>query len=201
MQTEITIAKKSTRGGRSLGERLADRDPDAPGEMIEAYYPELYAFTGAMLRDCVLAEDVVHDALVSALEALGRYRKERIENLALRAWLYRITLNKTRDHFRRSSRRKELPLYEETCPTAEPEPDRARIMDALNALARLSEKQRIAVTLRYLQDLPYAEIALATGWPENTAKTLVRRGMDSLRKSLAAAESSAGTAPKKETAT
>lgn len=188
-----TISNPGT--GRTLTERLAERDPDAPGEMIEAYYPELYAFTGAMLRDCVLAEDVVHDALVSALEALGRYRRERIENLALRAWLYRITLNKTRDHFRRSSRRKELQLNEETCPTAEPEPDRAGIMDALDALARLSEKQRIAVALRYLQDLPYAEIAAATGWPENTVKTLVRRGMTSLRKSLAGHENISVKAP------
>ena len=53
-------------------------------------------------------------------------------------------------------------------------------MDALDALGRLSERQRVAVALRYLEDLPYAEIAEATGWPENTCKTLVRRGIGRL---------------------
>jgi DNA-directed RNA polymerase specialized sigma24 family protein len=45
---------------------------------------------------------------------------------------------------------------------------------------RLSERQRVAVTLRYIEDLPYARISQATGWPENTCKTLVRRGIERL---------------------
>jgi DNA-directed RNA polymerase specialized sigma24 family protein len=44
----------------------------------------------------------------------------------------------------------------------------------------LSERQRVAVTLRYLEDLPYAGISEVTGWPENTCKTLVRRGIGRL---------------------
>jgi RNA polymerase sigma-70 factor, ECF subfamily len=44
----------------------------------------------------------------------------------------------------------------------------------------LSERQRVAVALRYLEDLPYARIAEVTGWPENTCKTLVRRGIGRL---------------------
>ncbi|MBA3474009.1 MAG: RNA polymerase sigma factor, partial [Rubrobacter sp.] len=55
--------------------------------------------------------------------------------------------------------------------------DREAWMDALGALGRLSERQRVAVALRYVEDLPYAEIAETTGWPENTCKTLVRRGI------------------------
>jgi DNA-directed RNA polymerase specialized sigma24 family protein len=38
----------------------------------------------------------------------------------------------------------------------------------------------VAVVLRYVEDLPYAEVAERTGWPENTCKTLVRRGIDRL---------------------
>jgi RNA polymerase sigma-70 factor, ECF subfamily len=58
-----------------------------------------------------------------------------------------------------------------------PSADREAWMDALGALGRLSERQRVAVVLRYVEDLPYAEIAETTGWPENTCKTLVRRGI------------------------
>ena len=55
-------------------------------------------------------------------------------------------------------------------------------MDVLAALGRLPERQKVAVTLRYLQDLSYGEISGVTGWPEGTAKTLVRRGLMRLRK-------------------
>jgi RNA polymerase sigma-70 factor (ECF subfamily) len=54
-------------------------------------------------------------------------------------------------------------------------------MDVLAGLGKLPERQRVAVTLRYLQDMPYAEISGVTGWPEGTAKTLVRRGLMRLR--------------------
>ena len=54
-------------------------------------------------------------------------------------------------------------------------------LDTLEALGQLSERQRVAVVLRYIEDLPYAGIAEATGWPENTCKTLVRRGIGRLR--------------------
>ena len=53
-------------------------------------------------------------------------------------------------------------------------------MDVLGALGRLPERQRVAVTLRYVEDLPYADISEATGWPENTCRTLVRRGIGRL---------------------
>ena len=67
-------------------------------------------------------------------------------------------------------------------------------MDVLAALGRLPERQRVAVTLRYLQDLPYAEISGATGWPEGTAKTLVRRGLARLRKMIIVDDSKDGGA-------
>jgi RNA polymerase sigma factor (sigma-70 family) len=65
-------------------------------------------------------------------------------------------------------------------------------MDVLAALGRLPERQRVAVTLRYLQDLPYAEISGITGWPEGTVKTLVRRGLARLRSMMVMDESKDG---------
>lgn len=56
----------------------------------------------------------------------------------------------------------------------------------------MPERQRVALTLRYLQDLPHAEICAATGWPEGTAKTLVRRGLTRFRNLLAVEEPEGG---------
>jgi RNA polymerase sigma-70 factor, ECF subfamily len=105
----------------------------------------------------------------------------------LRAWLYRITLNVVRNVWRDG--RREVPVAETpeetevwfgTAPGSTPGADRESWLDALDAMDRLSECQRVAVALRYLEDLPYAAISEATGWPENTCKTLVRRGIQRL---------------------
>lgn len=169
-----------------LARRLADGDPAAPRELAERHHAELYRYTRTLMRDGPAAEDAVQEAFVRAFAALGKYPAERIETLSLRPWLYRITLNVVRNAWRDG--RREVPVAET------PEPgerhgaasglasgaDRESWMDTLEALGRLPERQRVAVSLRHLEDLPYAEIAKATGWPENTCKTLVRRGVGRL---------------------
>jgi RNA polymerase sigma-70 factor (ECF subfamily) len=98
--------------------------------------------------------------------------------------MYRIVLNVVRNAWRQG--RREVSVAEAPEGTDEshaspagsaPGADRDVWMDALDAMGLLSERQRIAVALRYLEDLPYAGISEATGWPENTCKTLVRRGI------------------------
>lgn len=171
-----------------LARRLADGDPKAPRELVERHHAELYRYARALLRDASTAEDAVQEAFERAFTALGKYPEERIKTLSLRPWLYRITLNVVRNAWRK--RRREVSVAE----TPEGPDERLGALsaslacgaeteawlDTLEALGRLSERQRVAVTLRYFEDLPYAGISQVTGWPENTCKTLVRRGIGRL---------------------
>jgi RNA polymerase sigma-70 factor (ECF subfamily) len=183
METELDGAN-GMRGGDPLAHRLAEGDPSAPKEMVERHHAELYRYARALLRDTPAAEDAVQEAFERAFVALGKYPEGRILALSLRPWLYRIVLNVVRNAWRDG--RREVPVAEapeETgerfgaAPGSTPGADTDAWLDALNAMGRLSERQRVAVALRYLEDLPYAGIAEATGWPENTCKTLVRRGI------------------------
>lgn len=166
-----------------LARRLADGDPGAPRELVERHHAELYRYARALLRDAPAAEDAVQEAFERAFTALGKYPRERVETLSLRPWLYRITLNVIRNAWRHS--RRELSVAETPGPDERvgamsglaSGAEREAWLDTLEALGRLSERQRVAVTLRYLEDLPYAGISEVTGWPENTCKTLVRRGI------------------------
>jgi RNA polymerase sigma-70 factor, ECF subfamily len=170
--------------------RLADGDPLAPRDLVERHYAELYRYAFSVLRDERAAEDAVQDAFERALGALGRYPEGRLRDMRLRPWLYRITLNVARNHLRRP---REVPVEEVVDPVgAGSNENRDGIMDVLAALGRLPERQRVAVTLRYLQDLPYAEISGVTGWPEGTAKTLVRRGLARLRRLMNIDDSKGG---------
>ena len=169
-----------------LAGRLADGDPYAPRELVERHHAEIYRYALAMLRDPAAAEDAAQISFERAFGALGRYPEGRIRRLALRAWLYRITLNVVRNLVRDERREvavAEMPeeLSARSRTASGPEEHSEAWLDAAAALGKLPERQRVAVVLRYLADLPYAEITQATGWPENTAKTLVRRGVGRLR--------------------
>jgi RNA polymerase sigma-70 factor, ECF subfamily len=162
-----------------LAGRLADGDPLAPEALVERHYRELYRYAYSVLHEERSAEDAVQDAFERAFSALGRYSEERLRAMRLRPWMYKITLNVARNRLRR---RREVPVEEPSVAGgAASDQDREAVMDVLAALGELPERQRVAVTLRYLQDMPYAEISSTTGWPEGTAKTLVRRGLVRLR--------------------
>jgi RNA polymerase sigma-70 factor (ECF subfamily) len=167
-----------------LAARLADGDPLAPKALAERHYVELYRYALSVLREERAAEDAVQDAFERAFAALGRYSEKRLRAMRLRPWMYSITLNVARNRLRD---RREVPLTTEisSAGVAASDEGRESVMDVLAALGKLPERQRVAVTLRYLQDLPYAEISGVTGWPEGTAKTLVRRGVARLRKIMA----------------
>ena len=177
-----------------LAVRLADGDPWAVRDLVERHYAGLYRYAFAMLRSKQAAEDAVQDAFERALMALGRYPEERIRAMMLRAWLYRITLNVVRNRLRRN---REVAVGGDPDALLSVPGDgfgerREDFMDVLAALGRLPERQRVALALRYLQDLPYAEVCTVTGWPESTTKTLVRRGLAHLRNLLSVEDPGSG---------
>lgn len=173
-----------------LAARLADGDPLAPKALVERHYRELYRYAFSVLREERAAEDAVQDAFERAFSALGRYSEERLRAMRLRPWMYRITLNVARNRLRK---RREVPVEDPSVVGgAASDEDREAVMDVLAGLGELPERQRVAVTLRYLQDMPYAEISGVTGWPEGTAKTLVRRGLMRLRSLMVGEEPEGG---------
>jgi RNA polymerase sigma-70 factor (ECF subfamily) len=176
----------------ALARRLANGDPSAPREMVERHRAELLRYATALLRDATSAEDAVQEAFGRAFDALGRYPEERIRWLSLRAWLYKITLNVVRNSWRGEGREMPVARVPERPGGVSPAAPEARL-DALEALRLLPERQRTAVALRYLSDLPYPEISVATGWPEATCKTLVRRGLGRLRLLMSVEDDEGGT--------
>ena len=61
-------------------------------------------------------------------------------------------------------------------------------LDLMEALAGLPLKARAVVALRFLDDLPVAEVALVLGLPEGTVKSQTARALDRLQAVLATPE-------------
>jgi RNA polymerase sigma factor (sigma-70 family) len=121
--------------------------------------------------------DVFQEAVISALRAYPDLRHDR----SLRGWLFTIAHHKVLDHHRAAARR---PVLAGALPESGADDELALDDDVWDAVARLPDKQRGAVTLRYLGDLPYAEIGVALGCSEAAARQNVRAGLAALRQEV-----------------
>jgi RNA polymerase sigma-70 factor (sigma-E family) len=96
-------------------------------------------------------------------------------------WVVRVAGNLALDRVRRRTRTRALPPAESV-----PGPDPHRI-DLQRALLKLPRRQRDVVILRYIADLPEAEVAQALGCSVGTVKTHASRGLGALRIALGGA--------------
>jgi RNA polymerase sigma-70 factor (ECF subfamily) len=166
--------------------------------LMQAHQDRLYSFALRLSGNPQDAQEIVQDAFVRAYHALQSYSGERIAALALRPWLYRITLNVFRNRLR-GKRVAVVPmesLSEEGIDheLANPEQERpeeaavrAELRDELAAgLLALPERYRVAVVLRHIEGLSYAELAEALSQPAGTVKANVHRGIQQLRQHMRA---------------
>jgi RNA polymerase sigma-70 factor (ECF subfamily) len=124
--------------------------------------------------DSERARDAVQEAFATAVRKRGSFRGEG----PLEAWVWRIVLNAARSDARRS-----VPAvaYDEPASTnGRPEED----AELRAALARLPERQRTAVFLRYYADLEYAAIGEALGITSGTVAATLNAAHRTLRSRL-----------------
>jgi len=75
-----------------------------PAVWVDEHGDALFRFAFMRLRDETLAEDVVQDTLLSAIQSLRSYRGKSAE----RTWLTGILKHKIVDHYRRNSRQVQI---------------------------------------------------------------------------------------------
>lgn len=166
---------------RALVERTLSGDLEGFGELHRRYYRKVLGVVHSILRDRILAEDLVQEAYLSALRELRRLR----EPDRFYPWLCRIAVNRAIEEKRRSQRRAVLNgRAGSRMPSSSEAEDRllgAERTEALKAaLERLPEGQRAAVVLRFFEELPMRTVARALGCEVVTARTQVFRGLRKL---------------------
>lgn len=158
------------------------------GEVVdiefEAFFSDQYdevrrALTVAF-GDARLAEECAQEAFVRAFVRWRRVR--RMESPA--GWVYVVATNVAR-------RRRPWPTDAEAASVV----DGADLADAVvnrasiaRGIAQLPHRQRIAVVLRYLADLPIADVATAMGCAQGTVKSTLHTALARLRVTLTDAD-------------
>ncbi len=164
----------------------AKEDPEWFGALYDRYFPQIYRYVASRVSSQELAEDITSEVFFKALRAIGRYRSS---GHPFSSWLYQIAVNAITDHYR--SRRRSEESLDDVPDPVDPAPAVAEeVAHRLGAQAiwahidSLPEQQRIAMTLKYGEDLKLAEIGTIMGKTEGAVKLLVFRGTATLRQRL-----------------
>jgi RNA polymerase sigma factor (sigma-70 family) len=159
--------------------RATGRPPRLPPfeQVVERHGPALLRFCAAQVGP-ERAEDCFQDAMLAALRAYGELRDPG----SVRAWLFAIAARKAIDAHRERARGAEPTEDVEQVAIAAPE---APSDGALWARVRgLPDKQRRALSLRYLGDLTHREIGDAMGTSEAAARRNVFEALARLRREV-----------------
>ena len=158
-------------------------------DIVERYYRPLYQFALSLAR----AEAEACDLTQQTFYIWSTKGQQLRDPSKLRAWLFttlhRAFLQSRRrenrfPHFELAQVDAELPAVS---PLLESTLDSAQ---ALEALEQIDEVFRAPVSLFYLEDCPYKEIAAILNVPLGTVKSRIARGIGHLHKLLARAETS-----------
>jgi RNA polymerase sigma-70 factor (ECF subfamily) len=152
---------------------------------IEAQRDALYRLAFAWCHDPALADDLVQEAMLRALDRAGQLRDPD----RLKAWLCSILANALRDHFRRHRDHASVDdldaavLADDATPEAATES--ARLVARVRVeVARLPLGQRQVVTLVDLEGCSYAEVSEILAIPIGTVMSRLCRARAALRARL-----------------
>ena len=168
-----------------LCERLADDLDQAFPELVMDHQQLVFGVAVRVVGDFA-ADDVAQEVFVRAYRALKRYPAGRVREMRLRPWLARMTLNQARNALRGRRAHVDIAALAESRQVNDDGPaqliQRAEDQSMWRRLLDgLPSRYRLAVALRHIDDLSYAEIAQTLGKPLGSVKSDVHRGVELLR--------------------
>jgi RNA polymerase sigma-70 factor (ECF subfamily) len=149
---------------------------------VEAFcrdaWPRLVGGLALWCDSRAVAEELAQETLVRVWTRWPRVRDLQDPE----AWMWRVAINLSRSSHRRTVAERRALRRAGGVRVAVPEP--AVADEALLAAVRsLPERQRRAVVLRHVVDLPVSSVAEAMGCAEGTVRALTHQGLEQLRRS------------------
>lgn len=169
--------------------RCLEGDGNAFSLLVEKYQNAVYGLCYHLVGNFTDAQDLTQESFIRAYLDLSQIRTPS----KFAGWLYRVTANVCKMWLRNRKEADNLPLEtlmqvrEELADTrsleehAEVEDMRISIRDAISSL---SEKNRLVITLYYIDGLSYDEIGDFIGLSESTIKSRLHRGRKQLKEEL-----------------
>lgn len=150
---------------------------------LDELRPRMYRLAYSWSKDAFLADDLVQEAMIRALQKQTQLRDDEL----LDRWAIRILANLWLDFVRSRPREENIDDVMDTlCMDDTQSPDCLHCRDEMiecvrQAILSLPEVQRIVVTLVDLEEFSYKETATILDLPVGTVMSRLSRGRQALR--------------------
>jgi len=181
--TDQTVIKADNQQAEKELLEAARQDPQAFGGLYDHYVQQIYRYLLSKTRNEAEAQDLTAQTFMKAFESFAQYRHDGY----FAAWLFRIARSKYVDFVRKgvTARKHERDLLEDPLPDPLEKALHQEKLAALKAeIARLPEKEQELLRLRYVAELPLAEIAKILGNSLNATKKKLYRLLAKLQNRL-----------------
>ena len=165
-------------------------DEQAFAEIVDRYKVMVYSIVARVVQDSEVAEDLAQEVFLRVYRGLRSFRGKS----KLSTWIYKIAYRVCLEELKRPHRRHPITSLDGVSDDAEREPTRELVYAADAAfdqidlsesmdhwLGTLPPHYRMAITLYYLGDRSYLEIAEVMGVPIGTVKTYLHRAKRALK--------------------
>ncbi|MDD5189821.1 MAG: RNA polymerase sigma factor [Dehalococcoidales bacterium] len=170
------------------------KNPQAFGLIYDAYYRNIFGYIQRRTGSVLVAQEITSDVFCKALDNIGQYKWRGIP---FGAWLYRIAAHEIADRYRKEHRKHKTMinltndddddsyvLRREACQAQDEMQKYDGYLDLHKALTQLPLKYQEVLTLRFFEGMQFKEIGIILGKPENSVKTITRRGLFRLKEVL-----------------
>lgn len=142
--------------------------------VIRKYFNMVYRLALSHTGNISFAEDVTQDVFLKFIQKKDNFETDE----HIKAWLIRVTINRSRSIFKTSWFVKTVPLEQELIFET---PEKS---DVYFAVQSLPSKYRTVIHLFYYEDMSVNDIAECLSIKENTVKSQLHRGREMLRDKL-----------------
>jgi RNA polymerase sigma factor (sigma-70 family) len=168
MGSEPIASKTFRHEGAVTARFLETPTQESFADLFKTFTPQLVAFF--MARGCDLtAEDLAQEVMLTVYRKAGQVRDRRL----FRAWLFKIARNALCRHYGKQTREVDtvdLAAVTDRLVAASNKPAGTPAFEFLHWMAFLDSREREAMTLRFIEQWEYHEIAAAQAIPIGTVQ-------------------------------
>jgi len=186
--SEVVLNQSDFSEDESLARQIQSGRKDLMAVLIRQHSDRLFRIILHMVPAHNAAEDILQDTWVRVVHKFHQYKA----SYPLSSWLSSIALNLCRDHWRRERLRSFWKRSDaadgtdgtERIPAPDSNPGIESRIDVSGALAKLPQKYREVVVLKFFSGLTQEEIARVLKIPDGTVKSRLHYALDILRRHL-----------------
>jgi len=173
----------------SLVEKSQKGDNHAFGKLVGLWFKRIYNVTLKYFSNHDLAMEVTQRTFIAVYDNIGSLKDIR----SFKYWIYRITINQCHEEERRQKRKNWFSIFnhddvnkmEEINFNPEKEYHQKELEEVMGKMLKLlPEEQKVIIIMKEYEGLKFREIAETLSISENTAKSRLYYGLNSLKKMI-----------------